>query len=188
MGLFDFFRRRGDGPQQAPAAIVPMDAPSPGKGKLVAIVGTAAAGLIAVVAQWEGIRTEPYPDKLANGILTVCYGDTEVEMRRYTKEECQDLLARRLADYAAPVLKRNPELKGHDPQVIAATSLAYNTGIAAYSRSTIARHFSEGKWVSACNGFMAWTRAGGQVRQGLVNRREAEKRICMRDIPARYAK
>lgn len=189
MAWTDLFRFRSDG-RAVPAApkILPMETTSPGKAKLVAIVGTAAAGLIAVVSQWEGLRTEPYEDKLAHGILTVCYGDTEVPMRRYSREECQDLLATRLADYAAPVLARNPELKGHDAQVIAATSLAYNTGIAAYRKSTVARNFSEGKWISACNGFLAWNRAGGKVRQGLANRREAERKICMRDIPARHAR
>lgn len=164
------------------------DEPVTGKKKLAKVVGGAAAGLIAVVGAWEGLRTDPYEDKLAHGILTVCYGDTEVEMRRYTKEECQDLLANRLIDYAEPVLARNPELKGHDAQVIAATSLTYNVGIGAYRKSTIAKHFSAGRWVSACNGFMAWTRAGGQVRKGLVNRRAAERKICLRDIPERYRK
>lgn len=177
---------------QPQSGIQPMvEAPKPmtGRQKLAGVVGTTAvAGLIAVVAQWEGLRTDPYEDKLAHGILTVCYGDTEVEMRSYTKEECQDLLANRLTDYAAPVLARNPELKGHDPQIIAATSLTYNVGIGAYRKSTIAKHFSAGRWVSACNGFMAWTRAGGQVRKGLANRREAERKICLRDIPERYRK
>ena len=189
MALLDYFRPRPDGRGEpvSPALLAPMQ--SPGRKRLAAIIGTSAvAGLIAVTAQWEGLRTEPYKDRLAHGILTVCYGDTEVEMRRYSKEECQDLLANRLGDYAAPVLARNPELKGHDPQIIAATSLAYNAGIGAYRNSTIARNFSAGKWVSACNGFMAWTRAGGQVRQGLVNRRNAERKICLRDIPARYAR
>lgn len=187
MGLLDLFVRRYDG--RAGEMMPPVAAPpSPGRAKLIAIVGTAAAGLIAVTAQWEGLRTDPYRDQLAHGILTVCYGDTEVEMRSYTKEECDDLLAERLVDYARPVLRRNPELAGHDAQVIAATSLAYNAGIAAYQKSTVARLFSEGRWVSACNGFMAWTISGGKVRQGLVNRRAAEKRICLRDIPARYAR
>lgn len=190
MSLLDFFARRPDGRAAPidPIPLAPMAAPvTPGRKRLAGIVGTSAvAGLIAVVSQWEGLRTEPYEDRLAHSILTVCYGDTEVEMRRYSKEECQDLLAGRLGDYAAPVLARNPELKGHDPQIISATSFAYNAGIAAYRKSSVAAHFSAGRWVSACNSLMAWTRAGGKVRQGLVNRRSAERKICLRDIPARF--
>lgn len=191
MALLDYFRRRPDGRCVPADPVSAVDNPpkmKPGKAALTAIVGTAAAGLIAVVAQWEGIRTDPYKDHLAHGILTVCYGDTEVEMRRYTKEECKDLLANRLTDYAAPVLARNPMLKGHDPQIIAATSLAYNIGVGAYQRSTVAKHFSAGRWKSACNSFKAWNRAGGKVRQGLVNRRNAERKICLRHIPSEFDK
>lgn len=153
--------------------------------RLAVLVGTgAAAALIATTAAWEGLSTKPYADKLANGILTVCYGDTEVEMRRYTKAECQELLGERLADYAAPVLARNPELKGRDAQIVAATSLAYNIGVGNYHKSRVARYFSEGKWVSACNAFRSWVYAGGKRVQGLANRREAERRICLQNIPA----
>lgn len=187
MALLDMFRRRADGRCEpvSPEPIEPMDAPSPGRKRLAGVIGASAvAGLIAVVAQWEGIRTEPYEDKLAHGILTVCYGDTEVEMRTYTKEECQELLAGRLVDYAAPVLARNPELKGHDAQIVAAASLTYNIGVGAYRRSTVARRFSEGRWVSACDAFLMWTKSGGKVRPGLLNRRNAERAICLRNIPA----
>lgn len=180
MGLLDFFRRRGDGPQQAPAAIVPMDAPSPGKGKLIAIVGTAAAGLIAVVAQWEGKSNAPYADLI--GKATVCYGETNVPMRRYSDDECKDMLAGSLANYAGAVLKRNPELRGHDPQVIAASSLTYNIGIAAYNRSTVAKRFSAGDWRGACDAFLAWSYAGGKQVKGLLNRRRAERDICLRGL------
>lgn len=98
------------------------------------------------------------------------------------------MLADGLNDFAKPVLERNPELRGHPNQLAAAVSLSYNIGIAAYSKSTVARLFGEGRWASACNGFRSWVYAGGKRVQGLVNRREAEVKICLRDIPARYAR
>lgn len=153
-----------------------------GKAKLTAVVGAAAAGLIAVVAQFEGKSNDPYKDIV--GVWTVCYGETRVEMRRYSDAECGEMLAEGLADFATPVLARNPELRGHDPQVIATVSLAYNIGSHAYSRSTVARHFTAGRWRSACNGFLAWNRAGGRPVAGLTKRREKERAICLRDIPA----
>lgn len=163
--------------------------PEKPKGRLAVLIGASAAtALVATVAAWEGFSADPYADKLARGILTVCYGDTEVEMRRYTKAECQELLADRLTDYAAPVLARNPEIRGHDPQTVAATSLAYNIGIGNYRKSRVARYFSEGKWLSACNAFRSWVYAGGKRVQGLANRREAERAICLRNIPADKAR
>lgn len=154
--------------------------PTTGKQKLAAIVGTAALGLIAVAAQFEGKRNDPYRDIV--GVWTVCYGETRVAMRRYSDAECEDMLAEGLADFAGPVLKRNPELKGHDAQVIAATSLAYNIGTAAYNRSTVAKRFSAGNWRGACNAFMAWRFAGGREVAGLRKRREKERAICLRGI------
>ncbi len=186
MSLLNLFWRRTDGRAGGIQPMAVPSAPMSGKAKLAAVVGTAMAGLIAVTAQWEGKRNDPYQDLVSR--WTVCYGETNVPMRRYSDDECKDMLAGSLAVYASAVLTRNPELSGHDPQVIAATSLAYNAGAAAYSKSTVARLFGEGRWASACNGFRSWVYAGGKRVQGLVNRREAEVKICLRDIPARYAR
>lgn len=155
-----------------------------GKARLAKTTGGAAIGLLAVVAAFEGLSLMPYRDVV--GIKTVCYGETRVAMRTYTKAECDEMLADGLADFAEGVLKRNPELRGHDPQLLAATSLAYNIGTGAYSRSTAARNFSRGKWRSACNAMLLWNRAGGRVVPGLAKRREKERAICLRDIPAQF--
>lgn len=155
-----------------------------GRAKLIGVVGTAAAGLLAVVSQFEGHSNDPYRDLI--GKWTVCMGETNVPMRHYTDAECSDMLADSLAGYGTAVLKRNPELRGHDPQTLAAVSMAYNIGPAAYARSTVAVRFSEGRWRSACNAMLAWNRAGGRVVPGLTKRREKERAICLRDIPARY--
>lgn len=183
MSWLNFFTRRPDG---RAAELQPMAAPppapmSPGMKKLTALVGTAAVGLVAVTAQWEGKRNDPYQDLV--GVWTVCYGDTRSPMRHYTDAECKDMLAERLVQYAQPVLERNPELRGHDPQIIAAASLAYNIGPAAYRRSSVAMHFSSGNWRAACNAFMRWNMAGGRPVAGLTRRREAERAICLRDLP-----
>jgi len=124
------------------------------------------------------------------------------EMRRYTDAECEEMLAESLVDYAKPVLARNPELKGHDPQTLAAVSLTYNIGPGpsdlsrcgqpgvrgGYRCSSIARNFSAGRWVSACNAFLLYNRAGGKPVPGLTNRRNAERKICLRNIPLEYRK
>lgn len=151
-----------------------------GRARLGAVVGAAAAGLIAVVAQFEGKSNDPYFD-LAN-VETVCFGETRVPMRRYSDAECEDMLANALADFAEGVLRRNPELRGHDAQTLAATSLAYNIGLAAYSRSTVARRFSAGNWRGACDAFLMWDRAGGKKVRGLTIRRQKEREICLRGL------
>lgn len=158
----------------------PMPAKS-GNGKLIAVVGAAAAAILTpLVATWEGKSNDPYRDIV--GVMTVCYGETRVEMRRYTNAECTDMLDGALAGFAKPVLERNPELRNRPNQLAAATSLAYNIGVTAYRRSTVAKRFSAGNFRGACDSFLAWRFAGGKEVKGLLNRRNAERSICLRGL------
>lgn len=156
-------------------------APAQGKGRLLAMVGgTTAALLTATVAMWEGKSNDPYRDIV--GVWTVCYGETRVPMRAYSDAECEEMLADGLADFAGPVLERNPELRGRPNQLAAAVSLSYNIGIGAYRRSTVARRFSAGNWRGACDAILMWNKAGGRVVRGLVRRRVHEREICLRGL------
>lgn len=148
------------------------------KRTLAGTVGaTAATALLAIVATWEGKSNDPYRDIV--GVLTVCHGETKVQMRRYTDAECAAMLEDSLIGYADPVLARNPELRSHPYQLAAAVSLAYNVGPASYRRSTVARRFSAGNWRGACDAFLMWSKAGGRTVQGLLNRRRDERRLCL---------
>lgn len=166
---------------QRPAQIAPLEPAGKGGKRLTGTVGAGAAALlIATVALFEGKSNDPYADIV--GVMTVCYGETRVQMRRYSDAECKDMLANGLADFAAPVLRRNPELAGHDAQLAAAVSLAYNIGGANYARSTVAKRFSAGNWRGACDAFLLWNRAGGREVKGLTRRRVAEREICLRGL------
>jgi len=71
-------------PRRSPFTVYPADyvAGAKPKGKLPALIGTgAAAALIALVGAWEGKRNDPYRDIV--GVWTVCYGETNVAMRRW---------------------------------------------------------------------------------------------------------
>ena len=143
----------------------------------------AAAGALAVaagtIAAWEGSRNEPYRDPV--GILTVCYGETEVRMRRYTDAECRAMLERRAAQFMEGVRIRNPEIAEFPKQWAAHTSFAYNVGLAAYGRSSVARLFEQGRQADACRFMGRYVYAGGRRLQGLANRRAAETRLCLED-------
>lgn len=168
-------------PEQAMAQRNAGGVASPGRGKLVAMIGApAAALLIGTVAAWEGKRNDPYFDIV--NVQTVCFGETRVKMRRYTDAECEDMLAEGLTDFAGPVLARNPELRGRPNQLAAAVSLSYNIGSAAYRKSTVAKRFSAGDFRGACNAFLSWSYAGGRQVKGLLNRRNAERAICLRGL------
>lgn len=150
------------------------------KAKLAKVVGGAgvAALLLGTVATFEGKRNDPYYDSV--NVLTVCYGETRVQMRRYSDAECEDMLAKGVTGFAENVLKRNPELKNRPYQLIAATSLAYNIGVGAYNRSTVARRFSAGDFKGGCDAFLMWANAGGKPI--LLKRRQQERALCYKGL------
>ena len=59
---------------------------------------------------------------------------------------------------------------------------AYNIGIAAFCGSSMARKFNAGDKSGACDALLLWTKAGGQFRQGLLNRRNEERALCLEGI------
>lgn len=150
------------------------------------IAGGAMAALLALAApaiqKYEGLSLVPYRDQV--GKLTVCYGETNVKMRRYTLEECKDMFNGQAEAYSRAVAERNPSLVGHPYQWAAATSLAYNIGVGNYNKSTVAKNFDAGKWTAACNSFKSWVYAGGRVNRGLQNRRADEIRLCLTQLPS----
>jgi len=150
--------------------------------RLAKTVGGAgiAASLIALVAAWEGKSNDPYEDPLVRNLMTVCYGETNVPMRRYSDAECEAMLADSLDKYAKDVRKLSPGLKGN--QLIAATSVTYNVGVATYARSTARRRFDAGDLRGGCEALTWFNRAGGRVVKGLQRRRAAEYRICVADL------
>lgn len=159
------------------------------KGPLVAIVGAlAATSLFATVPKEEGTEYKAYRD--IAGIWTVCQGDTNdvhpglIE----TPEGCRQRLERQLVAHAKPVMACTPALSepGRDFQRAAAVSLAYNIGVGAWCKSTADRRFDSGDWKGGCDAFLSWSKAkvNGQLRtvQGLLNRRQRERAICLRNV------
>ncbi|MCW2395905.1 MULTISPECIES: lysozyme [unclassified Sphingobium] len=146
-----------------------------------AFIGLAIMITAPLIERWEGTRTDPYRD--LGGVWTVCTGETRVEMRRYTAAECQAMLDTTLeVDWAPAVLKAVPALKDRPYQFAAAISLTYNIGQAAFARSTVARRFKAGDWKGGCDAFLLWVQVNGKRVQGLVNRREAERKLCLTNL------
>lgn len=143
--------------------------------------GFAAAVAIAApfVAKWEGLRTDPYRD--IAGISTVCYGETRMAMRRYSRAECEAMLTRALANDFASAVQRCVPAIAERPEVFAASiAFSYNIGTAGFCRSTTARRFNAGDWRGGCEAMLRWNMAGGRVIQGLVRRRADESALCLK--------
>lgn len=160
-------------------------APTPKPKKtLIGLIGAgAAAALTATLVLWEGNAPVGYVD--IAGVPTACFGDTNnvVVGKRYSDAECRQRLEDQAIKHVEPVLACTPSLRGHDDQLVAAASLAYNIGTGAYCKSTVDRRFDAGDWKGACDAFLMWNRAGGKVVRGLQNRRQYERNICLKNLP-----
>ena len=147
--------------------------------------GAAAAVAIAlpVVMQWEGVSLRAYKDRLAYGIPTVCYGETVgVDLNKtYTMQECADMLKARLPEYQTRIrscLKRDIPASVEGALIV----LGYNIGTSGVCNSTALRKINAGDIRGGCDAFLMWTKAGGQFRQGLLNRRKAERKLCLEGL------
>lgn len=175
-----FLTRIGVPVDAAPAPTEPAKKP-PVK-TLAGVIGVAAAALLTpLVMQWEGEERTAYKDIV--GVWTICYGDTKnvVPGTTETPEQCNARLERQLIAHAEPVLSCTPTLKDKPHALAAAASLAYNVGTSAYCKSTVDRRFDAGDIRGGCDALLAWRFAGGKEVKGLLNRRTAERAICMKD-------
>lgn len=142
-----------------------------------------AALCVTIVGGFEGLATHAYPDRLAYGIPTVCYGETEgVKLGDvYTPAQCADMLALKLPRYNDEISKCI-HVTISDKERAAYVSFAYNVGSAGFCHSTAAKRLNAGDPKGACDALMAWNRAGGRVVAGLTRRREAERKLCLEGV------
>jgi lysozyme len=162
---------------------MPQERKPPSKKVIAGTLISAAAIAVAtpLIQRWEGRSLDPYSDIV--GVRTVCDGETRVQMRRYTNAECDAMTAKAIRnDFGPKVLACTPGLRDQPNQLAAAISLSYNIGSGNYCRSTVARRFNAGNLRGGCNAFTMWNRAGGRFVQGLANRREAERAVCLKGL------
>ncbi|RXD02494.1 lysozyme [Sphingomonas sp. UV9] len=154
---------------------------------LIGVIGAAAALIVTpFVSGWESggtPRLVAYQDIVK--VWTICGGETlgvkpgMVE----TVAGCELREEAALIRHAEPVLACTPILRTHPNQLAAAISLAYNIGTGGYCGSTVARRFNASNWRGACDAFLMWNKAGGQVVRGLDRRRRAERDLCLKELP-----
>lgn len=143
-----------------------------------------AAGLAGgVAATYEGNPRTSYMDNLpTNPTPTACRGHTGADVEAgkvYTAEQCDKW-------FHDDLLKAAQGVKGcvTAPMSINAwgayTDLAYNIGIAAFCRSSVARLANAGDRAGSCKALLLYVYAGGKKLRGLMRRRAAERALCER--------
>lgn len=136
----------------------------------------------ALVMPFEGKRNKVYLDP-AN-ILTSCWGHTGRELKpgmRFSDDQCLDQL---VADLSAAnrALEAMVDVPLSDSEHAAYLSFIYNAGAGRFQTSTMRKHLNAGKRQQACQELLRWVYINKQFSEGLARRRQAEARLCQRDL------
>ena len=149
---------------------------------------------IRTIKHHEGVRLKPYrcPALLWTvGVGHVLYpeqGRLKLEDRKgyalrdgdnrvWTQEEVDALLRSDLARFEQGVARMCPAAGSHQGRFDALVSFSFNVGLGTLQRSTLRSKFNRGDYDGAAQEFLKFTRGGGKVLKGLVNRRNDELRM-----------
>lgn len=140
---------------------------------------TSAAGR-AAITQREGNVLTSYRDSV--GILTIGVGHTTAAGAptvapgmKISAAQSDEILSRDLATFEKAVLDA-VKVPLAQSEFDALVSLAFNIGGKAFSDSTLVKKLNAEDRAGAADQFGVWIKAGGKTLQGLVTRRQAERR------------
>ncbi|CAI1515456.1 lysozyme [Serratia entomophila] len=138
---------------------------------------------ISLIKEFEGCRLKAYQDSV--GVWTIGYGWTQpVNGRKIgpgmviDQATAERLLKCGLVQYEQGV-NQLVKVIITQGQFDALVSFAYNLGLRSLSTSTLLRKLNAGDKHGAADEFGKWVNAGGVRLNGLVKRREAERKLFL---------
>jgi len=151
---------------------------------------------LKMIAHHEGVRFKPYqcPAKLwtigVGHVIDPNHGRLKIEdrvglpcpagwNRTFTIGEIDAILAKDLERFARGVLAYCPTASGRQSWMDALVSFSFNVGLGTLQRSTLRQKHNRGNYADAAEEFMKYTKAGGKVLKGLVNRRSDERALYL---------
>lgn len=135
---------------------------------------------VPIIKEFEGCKLKAY--LCPAGVWTIGYGHTDgvKEGDEITQQEADRLLADDVHSFSAGV-QRLVTSDINRNQLGALTSFAFNVGLGNLRHSTLLRLVNKGDFVGAANQFPRWNKAGGKVLTGLTRRREAERKLFLKE-------
>ena len=166
------------------------------KGRAVpAVLAAALTSPLAytTLERWEGNILEVYADHLANGLPTYCAGRTDWNAKvgtKLTSDQCEEINKGTLLEYGAAVLACTDWSYLTPKRLIGMTIFAINVGKAGACGSQAFKAINAGRIAQGCDliatrpdGKPNWSYSDGVYRQGLQNRRQAERSLCREGLP-----
>jgi len=151
---------------------------------------------LKIIKHHEGVRLNPYrcPARLwtigVGHVIDVNHCRLKVEdrlslpcpegwNRRFTMEEVDAILAKDLERFERGVLKYCPTAGSSQAWLDSLVSFSFNLGLGTLQRSTLRQKHNRGDYEGAAEEFLKYTKAGGKVLKGLVNRRSDERALYL---------
>jgi lysozyme len=146
---------------------------------------------LSLLEQWEGFKLQVYKDSAGLPTIGVGHLLTRSELTsgkiiiagvpvKYsgglTQQQVTDLLAQDVVP-AEQAVSTGVKVALNQNQFDALTSFTFNVGNGAFLGSTLLKLLNQGQYEQVPTQLLRWTRAGGVVVQGLVNRRQNEIKL-----------
>jgi lysozyme len=146
---------------------------------------------LELLKQWEGFKSKVYKDSAGLPTIGVGHLLTKVEQASgniviegvpvpyangLTDQQVVDLLSQDVQP-AEQAVTNGVTVALDQNQFDALVSFTFNTGTGAFSSSTLLKVLNQGQYEQVPDQLRRWNKAGGQVVQGLVNRRENEIKL-----------
>jgi lysozyme len=128
----------------------------------------------------ERCRLTAYRD--SGGVWTVGYGATGpgiAQGTRWTQEQADADLERRVAALATSVSVRTASALLTPQQTAALISFAYNVGVTAFGSSHVLAFALAKNWIAAVKALLTWDHVNGVESQGLLKRRLYEAALFL---------
>ncbi len=125
------------------------------------------------IKKWEGYKSHAY--QCQAGVWTIGYGRTSSVKEGDTTTEENEL--KWLKGYVSGCIEsvnNLVEVELSELKIVALASFVFNLGHSAFYKSTLLKKINSGKFEDIPNEFKKWVYAGGEISNGLINRRNAE--------------
>ncbi len=151
---------------------------------------------LELLKQWEGFKLEVYKDSAGLPTIGVGHLLTKSELASskiviggvpvqyadgLTDQQVLDLLSQDVTP-ADQAVNTGVTVELNQNQFDALVSFTFNVGVGAFTSSTLLKVLNQQQYDQVPTQLLRWTRAGGQVVQGLVNRRQNEIKLWNGEI------